>query len=196
MQSSGKLLSGQFLQHQLQEVITLLEKSLVKRGHSIHHELVEAMLHKQHQTRIQEKFALSHPTDIGSILESLPLDQRRAVWEAIKNLHDEQVLLEVSYVVRQTLISGMEPEELNTDEMLTLPRISLQLFSDSLASRLFYTQVTEVHTRIAAMNAMTYLGMPVSLPQTSFSLVVIFQQSARSIHLLFTTQIHDRSLLG
>ncbi len=89
MQSSGKLLSAQFLQHQLQEVITLLEKqdlekSLVKRGPSIHHELVETMLHKQHQTRIQEKFALLHPADIGSILESLPLDQRRAVWEAIK----------------------------------------------------------------------------------------------------------------
>jgi hypothetical protein len=38
-----------------------------------------------------------------------------------------------------------------------------QLFGDSLASRLFETQVTEVHTRIAAMNVMTYLGMPISV---------------------------------
>ena len=38
-----------------------------------------------------------------------------------------------------------------------------QLFGDSLASRLIETQVTEVHTRIAALNAMTYLGMPVSV---------------------------------
>lgn len=38
-----------------------------------------------------------------------------------------------------------------------------QLFGDSLASRLFETQVTEVHTRSAAMNVMTYLGMPVSV---------------------------------
>lgn len=38
-----------------------------------------------------------------------------------------------------------------------------QLFGDRLASRLFETQVTEVHARIAAMNTMTYLGMPVSV---------------------------------
>ncbi|MDD5320331.1 MAG: hypothetical protein PHD43_06900 [Methylococcales bacterium] len=44
----------------------------------------------------------------------------------------------------------------------TLYRLK-QLFGDSLASRLFETQVTEVHTRVAAMNVMTYLGMPVSV---------------------------------
>jgi len=38
-----------------------------------------------------------------------------------------------------------------------------QLFGDSLTSRLFETQVTEVHARVAAMNVMTYLGMPVSV---------------------------------
>lgn len=37
-----------------------------------------------------------------------------------------------------------------------------QLFGDRLASRLFETQVTEVHVRVAAMNVMTALGMPVS----------------------------------
>lgn len=38
-----------------------------------------------------------------------------------------------------------------------------QLFGDHLASRKFETQVTEVHARIAAMNIMTSLGMPVSV---------------------------------
>ena len=38
-----------------------------------------------------------------------------------------------------------------------------QLFGDKLASRVFETQVVEVHARIAAMNVMTYLGMPVSV---------------------------------
>jgi hypothetical protein len=38
-----------------------------------------------------------------------------------------------------------------------------QIFGDRLASRLFETQVTEVHARVAAMNLMTYLGMPVSV---------------------------------
>jgi hypothetical protein len=39
-----------------------------------------------------------------------------------------------------------------------------QLFGDRLACRQFETQVTEVHSRVAALNVMTYLGMPVSVP--------------------------------
>jgi len=132
MESSDKLHSAQFLQHQLEDVITLLEKqqleqSLVHRTPASNHELVETVLHKQHQTRLQEKFALLHPADIAHILESLPLDQRKTVWDAIKTGHDGQVLLEVSDAVRQTLISGMEAEELasvasnlDTDEIADL----------------------------------------------------------------------------
>ncbi len=39
-----------------------------------------------------------------------------------------------------------------------------RLLGDRLASRWFETQVTEVHVRVAALNVMTYLGMPVSVP--------------------------------
>ncbi len=38
-----------------------------------------------------------------------------------------------------------------------------QLFGPGLASRIFEGQVTEVHVRVAALNAMAYLGMPVSV---------------------------------
>jgi hypothetical protein len=38
-----------------------------------------------------------------------------------------------------------------------------QLFGDNLASRLVETRGTEVHARVAAMNVITYLGMPVSV---------------------------------
>jgi hypothetical protein len=38
-----------------------------------------------------------------------------------------------------------------------------QLFGASLASRKFKTQEVEVHARLAAMNMMTYLGMPISV---------------------------------
>ena len=38
-----------------------------------------------------------------------------------------------------------------------------QLFGEAVASRLFDAQVNEVHARIAAMNKMTYLGMPISV---------------------------------
>jgi hypothetical protein len=38
-----------------------------------------------------------------------------------------------------------------------------QLFGGRVASRIFDAQVNEIHARIAAMNNMTYLGMPVSV---------------------------------
>lgn len=109
--------TSQFLRQQLQEVISLLEKqqlekALVQRSPTLKHELVETVLHKQHQTRLQEKFAELHPADIAFILESLPLDQRKTAWDAIKTDFEGQVLLEVSDAVRQTLISGMADEEL------------------------------------------------------------------------------------
>ncbi len=117
METADKLHTEEFLQHQLHEVITLLEKqqlekSLVERNPAIKRELVEAVLHKQQQTRLQEKFAVLHPADIAYILESLPLDQRKTAWDAIKSSLEGQVLLEVSDAVRQTLISGMAVEEL------------------------------------------------------------------------------------
>ncbi len=126
--SPSKIHSEQFLQQQLQEVITLLEKQQLEKS-LVHREvattdLIETVLHKQQQTRLQEKFAQLHPADIAAILESLPLDQRQIAWDAIKTDREGQVLLEVSDAVRQTLISGMEAEELasvasqlNTDEI-------------------------------------------------------------------------------
>jgi magnesium transporter len=130
MESSDKVHSAQFLQHHLEEIITLLEKqqlekSLVERSPTANHELVETVLHNQQQTRLQEMFAHLHPADIAHILESLPLDQRKTVWDAIKTSHDGQILLEVSDAVRQTLISGMEAEELAT--------VAAQLDTDEIA---------------------------------------------------------------
>ncbi|CAG7857878.1 hypothetical protein MCAMS1_02864 [biofilm metagenome] len=111
--------STQFLQHQLEAVITLLEKqelenSLVRKSTSSHHDLEEALVNKQHEVRLQELLSDLHPADIAFILESLPLDQRKLVWDSIKADRDGQILLEVSDAVRETLIADMEPEELAT----------------------------------------------------------------------------------
>ena len=127
--------SALFLGHQLDEIISLLEKqrletNLVQRGPSVNHELIAVMLQNQHQNRLQEKLIPLHPADCALILESLPLDERQIVWNAIKHSHDGQILLEVSDAVRQTLISGMAAEELatvagklNTDEIADLAAI-------------------------------------------------------------------------
>jgi magnesium transporter len=129
MGTTEQIHSAQFLDHQLQEIISLLEKqsierNLIQRGPSVNFELIAAMLQNQHQSRLQEKLISLHPADCAFILESLPLDERQIVWNAIKSCHDGQILLEVSDAVRQTLISGMAAEELatvagklNTDEI-------------------------------------------------------------------------------
>ncbi len=132
MEATEQIHSAQFLDYQLQEIISLLgkqsiERTLVQRGPSINHELIAAMLQNQHQARLQEKLVQLHPADCAFILESLPLDERQIVWDVIKSHHDGQILLEVSDAVRQTLISGMAAEELatvagklNTDEIADL----------------------------------------------------------------------------
>jgi magnesium transporter len=132
MDTLNKLSPAQFLQHQLREVITLLEKqqlekSLLERTPSPNYELLETVLRKQQESRLHEKLAGLHPADIAFILESLPLDQRRLVWNAIEASHHGQVLVEVSDAVRHTLISGMESadlasvaENLDADEIADL----------------------------------------------------------------------------
>lgn len=130
MESQNKRHSEQFLQQRLQQVIALLEKqqqeeSTVQRGPAARQALAEIIMHKQQQTRLQEEFAPLHPADIAYILESLPLDQRRIAWNAIRTDIDGQVLLEVSDAVRQTLISGMGPDELAT--------VASKLDSDEIA---------------------------------------------------------------
>lgn len=117
MDSLNKLSPAQFLQHQLREVIMLLEKqqvekSLLERTPSPNYEILETVLRKQQESRLHEKLAELHPADVAFILESLPLDQRRLVWNAIEASHHGQVLVELSDAVRHTLISGMESAEL------------------------------------------------------------------------------------
>lgn len=61
--------------------------------------------------------------------------------------------------------SGYHQRSLSENAMYRLK----QLFGNQLASRLFETQVTEVHARIAVMNIITYLGMPKSVVVDSFA---------------------------
>ncbi len=132
MEATEKLDTQQFLLNQLEAVVNLLEKqriekSLVERGSTANHVLVESMLNKQHQARLQKQLRHLHPADIAYLLESLPLEPRKTVWDAIKSEHEGHVLLEVSDAVRHTLISGMAAEEiasvagqLDTDELAEL----------------------------------------------------------------------------
>ncbi|MBK8814714.1 MAG: magnesium transporter [Methylococcaceae bacterium] len=121
-----------FLQQQLDAIVALLEKQEEEKSHfrtsaSERHNPDVSIVVDEYQARLQNLLSDLHPADLAFLLESLPLDQRQTVWDAIKSELDGQVLLEVSDSVRQTLISGMEVEELasaasslDTDEIADL----------------------------------------------------------------------------
>ena len=53
-----------------------------------------------------------HPAEIADALESLPLSQRRILWELVDPQIDGEVLMEVHDEVRTNLVIDMDIEEL------------------------------------------------------------------------------------
>ncbi|HWP00963.1 MAG TPA: magnesium transporter [Methylococcus sp.] len=117
MTDSPNQATDERLQRLVREVIDLLEKQKLEETILQHqpmprHELVETLMHKQHQAALKQKIDSLHAADIAYILESLPREQRLAVWHLVDPELDGEILLEVSDAVRESLISDMDPEEL------------------------------------------------------------------------------------
>jgi magnesium transporter len=64
------------------------------------------------QAAIREQLDHLHPADIAYILESLPPEDRLAVWQLVKADSDGEILLEVSDAVRESLIADMDRQEI------------------------------------------------------------------------------------
>ncbi|TPG05005.1 magnesium transporter [Rhodanobacter glycinis] len=64
------------------------------------------------QAQLRQQLDELHPADIAFILESLPLDERLAVWQLVKADRDGEILLEVSDAVRESLIADMDRHEI------------------------------------------------------------------------------------
>jgi magnesium transporter len=120
------------LRQHLTEIIELLDKqkleeAIVNQQEMPHHDLVETLMLKRHQVALKQKLDGLHSADIAYILESLPVDQRLALWNLVESDLDGQILLDVSDAVRETLISSMDKsellsatEQLDTDEIADL----------------------------------------------------------------------------
>jgi magnesium transporter len=65
-----------------------------------------------YQDELQRRLDELHPADIAFVLESLPLDDRLAVWQRVKADRDGEILLEVSDAVRESLIADMDQREI------------------------------------------------------------------------------------
>jgi magnesium transporter len=149
------------VQQHLREVQELLARhrlveNLVHRQDMPRHDLVESLVHKQHVASLQERLDSLHPADIAFILEALPLNDRRFVWDLVKAERDGEILIEVSDAIRESLIEAMDPAELraavqslDADELADLvPDLPAQVVEDVFQS----LDVTEREQLRAAMS--------------------------------------------
>lgn len=121
--------SQETLEAHLAQVQTLLARmrlveDLVHKQGGPRQDLVENLVHKQNLVELQRRLEDMHPADVAYILEALPQDERRLVWDLVKAEHDGEILLEVSDAVRESLIRTMDKaellaaaESLDTDEI-------------------------------------------------------------------------------
>ena len=132
----------------IEQINNLLEKhkiveGLVEKQDVPKQKLIKNLVNKQNTNTLKRLLAGLHPADIADILESLPIEQRLIVWDLVKTENDGDILVEVSDVVRQTLIADMDStellaaaEQLDTNELADiasdLPEDVLQELLDSL----------------------------------------------------------------
>jgi magnesium transporter len=95
----------------MSELPTRLEVEDLRR----HLQAVQELLQRrdpQLAPELRAKLERLHAADVASILESLPLEERLAVWELVKAEREGEILLEVSDAVRESLIATMDSNEL------------------------------------------------------------------------------------
>jgi magnesium transporter len=150
------------LEAHLAQVQTLLAKmrlveELVHKQGGPRQDLVENLVHKQNLAELQRKLEDLHPADIAYILEALPLDERRLVWDLVSAENDGEILLEVSDSVRESLIQTMDKaellaaaESLDTDEIAD---IAADLPNDVIQELL---TTLDSHKRARLQSALAY----------------------------------------
>lgn len=108
---------AQLALQQLQSILKRSEVSdaLLRRQEAAEDDqsnLLEGMVNSQHEEEIRTLVNDLHPADIAFILESLPEQERQAVWELVGSEHDADILLEVDDWARESLIKSMDHDDL------------------------------------------------------------------------------------
>ena len=76
------------LRQSLTEIARLLERHRVleimtQRQEGPRRDLLESLQHRQNLAELHKRLHVMHPADIAYVLESLPIEDRRTVWEQI-----------------------------------------------------------------------------------------------------------------
>lgn len=132
-----------------------VERELAERSVGPRHDLQAELLGRQQQGTLWREINQLHPADIAFILENLPLDERRQVWDQVAPHHDGGVLLEVSDAVRGSLLEHMDESEvldaaqrLDSDEIADLVPDLPQEVVPTLMERLDPANRERVHSAL------------------------------------------------
>ena len=89
--------------------------------------LEEGIAHRDNREEMRARLEDLHPADIAYILESLPLEGRRLLWELVLPDVRGEILLEIADTVRESLLAEMDSaeivaatQELDADEIADL----------------------------------------------------------------------------
>src|SRR5262245_18984495 len=103
------------LQQSLDEVTRLLDKhrvleTLAHRQEGPKHHYPESLQHRQNLAECSKRVRAIHAADLAYVLEALPPDDRRLVWDQASPEQAGLAFVEVSRVVRDSLVATT-PEE-------------------------------------------------------------------------------------
>ncbi len=98
----------------LQTIQELLSKQRLYEGllhsqHSLRQPVVESLVHRQHVAEIAKLLAGMPSQEIGSLLETLPIEEAQLVWACVPDARENELLWELSDDLRETLVGSREP---------------------------------------------------------------------------------------
>ncbi|GAB6039669.1 magnesium transporter [Endothiovibrio diazotrophicus] len=122
-------MSSERFEHILRQVNELLDKQELEQE-LVHHQqgpqqaVVENLVARQHQAKLDARLSDLHVADVARVMEMLPLERRRRVWRRVWSRMGGDLLLELGDSVRRQVI-----EECDED---TLSAVLAQLDGDDL----------------------------------------------------------------
>ncbi|MBI3446523.1 MAG: magnesium and cobalt transport protein CorA [Magnetospirillum sp.] len=99
----------------LQTVLELLAKqkiveTMVHTQNTRQHDLVEGIVHKQHIVELEMVLARQTSSEIGRVLESVPLEDARRLWSLIAAERQDDILWEISKTLGLSLAGSRIPQ--------------------------------------------------------------------------------------
>jgi magnesium transporter len=128
------------LQASLADIAHLLDRhrvleTLTHRQQGPRRDLLEQLQHRQNLAELNKHLCTMHVADVAYVLEALPLDDRRVVWDELAPAHAGRVFVEVSSAVRESLADIMPRERLKS-VLSTLDPEDIGYVSESLPPEL------------------------------------------------------------